>query len=319
MAFTEKELVSLRADILSFKKKLDLDKGKQKEEENQSIIQSEDSSSDNNDFQRAKLLSSDSNYKLENIEVYNEYSKQYQSQLVYSNTYLDDELNERIKNEIDAEFGSDDDDDNYNDDNYEDENPVNNVILRDFHIDELLRPITKPSDITNIKAINNVYKQNFFDKLSNQTIEVIEKEQEMVNLLNKTMDIFLRDDPERISADNLKLSDYNHHLDLDKEPSDSQNDFIPQEQRYNRFSNIKSDDPFFKLPTYDSNPEFDSIPQEEIDETRQLLQIALQRNEEYIRSLSEIRLGFLHAGNYKEDIYKWCKEINENEKNQQKE
>jgi hypothetical protein len=318
MTLTEKELVFLKEDILRFKNKLELDKTNQQYGASLSVTPSTnprsnrgsklDPTSDTVD--RMKISSCRTNFKMKTVELYDQSSKKYEPKLVYVNKEVDADLEERIKHQIEEEFGSEDefitDYDTLVDDIDDPYMTRFNEVLTTIKLDELMRPISKPSDVVNIKPINSIFKENFLNKLSNETVAIVEKEQEMVNLLNKTMDIFLHDDPDHIAADNLGLPQYDHHLDLPENNNQLNDNKVLQKIDY-------ENDPFFLPPPYESDPKFDGIKQEEVDETRQLLQIALQRNEEYIRSLSQIRLGFLHADNYREQIYKWCKEMNDNE------
>lgn len=254
-----------------------------------------------------------SNYKLTSVEIYDNDTATYDSKLVYVNREINADTEEMIKRQVEEEFGSDDEEDGiyHHDDklvnDYDDPYVTTfNEILQSIKIDELLKPITKPSDVVNIKSINRIYQDKYLDNLSSETINIIEREQQLVNLLNKTMDIFLHDDEEHLAADNLGLPDYDHNLDLDKIEQNG-----GKTAQFDG-SNMRND-PFFQPSSYTSNPQFDDIDPVEIDETRQLLQIALQRNEEFIRALSQIRLGFLRADNYRKNVYEWCKEINANE------
>lgn len=311
MTLSESEINSLKVDILRLKDKIAMEK------ENvsfASVPMADDTAETTENSEklfRMKLNPSSENFKLTSVKLYDDVTKETETKAVYTCNDVGADLEEKIKQQVDEEFGSDSGDDldyseiinqdyRYNDESFKE-------FISSIRIDELLRPITKPADVVNIKPVSQIYKARFLSKLSNDTVELIEREQEMVNLLNKTMDIFLNANPEHMAADNLGLPEYDHNLDLEKI---EQNDVSVSStiQGYN--------DPFFKPPVYDSDPAFDNIKPDEIDETRHLLQIALQRNEEYIRSLMQIRSGFLHADNYREQIYMWCKEMNENEINQ---
>lgn len=324
MSFTESELLELKKDILCLKDKLAMDKNNQQYGASLSVTPSINSRSNRgskldptSDTVNRNLISSTRcNYRLQSVDVYSDFTKEYESRLVYVNKEVDADLEEKIRRQVEEEFGSDDEEDSklHDHDTLIDDidDPYMtrfNDYLSSIRLDQLLRPITKPSDVINIKSVNSIYKEKYLENLSNETIRIIEKEQENVNLLNKMMDVFLLDDPDHIQADNLGLPEYNHHLDLESDEKDKalgkvtngSNDIEPQK------------DPFFKPPIYETDPQFDAIDQNEVDETRQLVQIALQRNEEFVRSLSEIRLGFLRADNYREQVYNWCKEMSENE------
>lgn len=316
MTFTEKELKDLKQDILRLKDKLRLDRTHQQYGSELSVTPTANPRSNrgskldptSDTVNRMKISSNRSNYKLTSIEMLNSSTQQYESKLVYVNKEVEADLEERIKAQVEHEFGSDDEFaleyDTMVDEMDDPYMTRLNDVLNVLKYDQILKPISKPSDVVNINSISSIYKEKYLENLSNETVAIIEQEQGTVNLLNGIMDVFLHDDPERILADNMNLPEYDHHLDLQNESTDSMVHAQPQ--------GSKTDgDPFFQPPVYESDPQFDNINPEEIDETRQLLQIALQRNEEYIRSLKQIRLGFLHADNYKQQIYKWCREINE--------
>lgn len=309
MTFSEAELKSLKKDILRFKDKITLDNERVGFIAAPSTADGDEGSREK--VYRMKLNPPGDNFKLTSVKVFDDVTKEDDTKLVYVSNGMSADLENRIKRQVEEEFGSDDesvaDPDVLLSQVQEEDEESFREFLSTLKIDQLLRPITKPSDVVNIKPVSQIYRARFLEKLSNDTVELVEREQEMVNLLNKTMDIFLSANPEHIAADNLGLPEYEHNLDLDKF---QQNQLQGTPQIHDEY------DPFFRPPKYESDPGFENIKPEEIDETRHLLQIALQRNEEYIRSLMQIRLGFLHADNYREQIYKWCKEMNENDLNQ---
>lgn len=320
MTFTEKELLHLKEDILRLKNKLQIDNNNEQYGASISIANMADPRSNRGSkldptsvgVSRMNLNSARDNYKLTSLEVYDNDTGTYDSKMVYVNKEISADTEEMIRRQVEEEFGSDDDDELDGRENKlvdESDDPyitTFNDILKTIKIDELIRPITKPSDVVNIKSVNSIFQEKYLDNLSNETINIIQREQELVNMLNKTMDIFLHDDEEHLAADNLGLPEYDHNLDLDKieENGGTVPSFDP---------NNMQQDPFFQPSDYTSNPQFDNIDPEEVDETRQLLQIALQRNEEFIRALSQIRSGFLRADNYRRHVYEWCKEMNTNE------
>lgn len=318
MTLTENELSSLKEDILRFKDRLVMEKNHQQYGASLSVTPTANPRSNrgskldptSDTVNRNMISSCRYNYKLTSVDVYNNEEKKYDSRLVYVNKEVDADLEEKIRLQVEEEFASDDEyipeKDTLVDESEDPYMTRFNDILSTIRLDQLLRPITKPSDVVTIKSINSIYREKCLERLSNETISIIEREQENVNLLNQIMNIFLLDDPEHIMADNLGLANYDHHLDLDKE---SDGAGAGQELKVVDPEN----DPFFKPPVYESDPQFDGIRQEEIDETRQLIQIALQRNEEFVRSLLQIRLGFLHADNYREQVFNWCREMHENE------
>ncbi|OWB80525.1 hypothetical protein B5S32_g4809 [[Candida] boidinii] len=323
-------------------------------------------------------------------------------------------LNDIIQKQLDAEFGpvnddkkrgnngnsiaitqhnnsnddnyDDDDDDDDDDDYYNDNNVVAINLLKSIDLQSILGPITDPTDIINRKTINSIYQNNHLKNLANETIHIIEKEQDTVNQLSKLMNVFLGDDPLNNLSDNLLLPKYDHDLDLfkkfdnidkidkidskDIEEEDKKDEKDEKDEKYEKDEDITNDeetdeskskfddrritrsqsitdskeddendddensneidatirqekygiianklikDPFFKLPEYIKDFNYGISKNEDAEDSRQLIQIALQRNEEFIRSLSNIRNGFIRADRIKDNILKWCREINDDQ------
>lgn len=179
-------------------------------------------------------------------------------------------------------------------------------IMSKFNLREALKPISQPSDVVNIPNIARTYKSKNLDRMAEELIHVIESEQNNVILLSKLMNIFLGDNPEIILEKSLGLPEYDHHLDLNQAEAGQQQQ--EQEQL------IDGMDPFFMLPAYQTDPQL-NLDLAEADELRQLVQIALQRNEEFVRSLSQIRNGFVRAIRLRDFVYQWCCEMKEAEEN----
>ncbi|OUM55310.1 hypothetical protein BVG19_g4824 [[Candida] boidinii] len=278
-----------------------------------------------------------------------------------------------------------DDDDEDDGDYYNDNNGVAISLLKSIDLQSILGPITDPSDIINRKTINSIYQNNHLRNLANETIHIIEKEQDTVNQLSKLMNVFLGDDPLNNLPENLLLPKYDHDLDLfkkfdnidkidskdgevelkdekdvkegkedkdedavtndDKEIDESKSKFDDRritrsqsitdtkedgedgeddensneldatirQEKYGIIANKLIKDPFFKLPEYVKDFNYGISKNEDAEDSRQLIQIALQRNEEFIRSLSNIRNGFIRADRIKDNILKWCREINDDQ------
>ncbi|GME95775.1 unnamed protein product [Ambrosiozyma monospora] len=252
-----------------------------------------------------------------------------------------------LKKELDEEFGNPDEDSDYvdSDDEMYSENATE--LLQNLDVASILKPITKPYDIVRRKTFVDIYKSKHLSKLADETIHIIEKEQDNVNQLSKLMDVFLGDDYHNYRSDGLALPLYDHNLDLDAklkkdiltgkhngdDPNATNNTTadvsemdLDKTQEENTTdlghtggvvdpeaveANKAIKDPFFKLPQFKRDFDFGVKKVEDAEESRQLIQIALQRNEEFIRSLTTIRNGFIRAERLKNNIYKWCKEIDE--------
>lgn len=106
--------------------------------------------------------------------------------------------------------------------------------------------------------------------------------------------------------------------------NNSHDNSTPTTPQMNMDSNTKIDneqiitrnDPFFALPEIDGKDAFSELVDnmndmeiiEQMEITRQMAQIALQRNEEYIRNLQKIRNFFDNAERIRERIYSWGRE-----------
>lgn len=251
-------------------------------------------------------------------------------------------LDNIVKNEIrkqnndSAIVSSDSEDDNDIDDNGN--SGEAQKVLESIDLESILGPIKSPSDVVDRKSIRSIYTSKHLAELAEETIGIIEHERDNVNSLTKLMNQFLGDDPANVTAEGLKLPDYDHHLDLNKEISKSKHEITtslskPPEQPKpaadgsvddannegshvvdNTQSNRMISDPFFQLPQYKKDFNFGIKRAQDAEETRQLVQIALQRNEEFIRSLSSMRMGFIKADRLKNEVFRWCQELDEQKK-----
>ncbi|AOA64854.1 Histone deacetylase complex subunit [Komagataella phaffii CBS 7435] len=222
-----------------------------------------------------------------------------------------------------------------------DDNPFNLI-----NVGEILEPIQDPTDIATRPTIRRTYDPKTSKNLQNlslQTIQLIEKEQETVVQLFKLMDFFLGDDYNNFHPDHMKLPEYDHHLsfdDLDRQlesanirckttvdnstSTTSQASSIEANKEPPVYAEAKDKritrsqanegvtvtDPFFQTPEFVKDPNFGISDPKDAESTRQLLQITLQRNEEFIRCLTTIRNGMVRTERMKNSIFKWCREMN---------
>ncbi|GMM27953.1 Rxt2 protein [Martiniozyma asiatica (nom. inval.)] len=288
----------------------------------------------------------------------------YRPRIVYSPLKNEEEILAEIDKELDIDAK----------DLNESSTEINDFI-RSLNIAELLQPITSPGQLPHLKYAQDIYANRQLDNLANQTIHIIEKEQDNVNIINKLMDVFMGDEWLDDSTGlktgnefggktnglqgnctttgwlehNLHLPEYDHNLDLDKVLRDQKQidqAKLKEEQEdaemrlkihenfgqpgwpphprqagesfkgkieleapnLQQFGHI---DPFFVPPNYQRDAEL-NLPTNESEELRQLIQIALQRNEEFVRSLSKIRNGFVRSTRLRDFVWKWCVEMDEN-------
>lgn len=325
------ESFPLEETILALKEKLARDPSRangEKKTEGNGEISTEtvlDPSPENEDevYERARLKPTLTRFKLITSKFFDETSGEYRPRMIYKNGDLADELAQ-----VDAELGLSESDlmsDGEVKEAYKGQSAEE--VVESLKLDQLLKPISKPSDIVSIPSISNTYTSNHLDRLANELIHIIEQEQDNVILLSKLMNIFLGDDPNRVLEADMGLPEYDHNLDLDKkqrqqekEDAEDNNPLLENTQQKSQPIKVMSlnpnADPFFMPPDYQSDPEL-NLELQDADEIRQLVQIALQRNEEFVRSLSQIRGGFVRATRLRDFVYQWCSEIHEEEMDHQ--
>lgn len=271
-------------------------------------------------YDHAVLKPEQSRFHLVTRNFVDETTGEYRPRMIYK-TGGESSEDEAAQREVDAEFGLDDND-LMSEAEFKQSHDGQTAtdVVQSLKLEELFKPISRPSDIVTIPSISHTYKSSHLDKLADELIHVIEKEQDNVILLGKLMNVFLGDDPNRVLEADMELPEYDHNLDLDKQQATNNNPMLETKQQQPTSAIMAmnpNSDPFFMPPVYQSDPEL-NLELQDADEIRQLVQIALQRNEEFVRSLSQIRSGFVRATRLRDFVYQWCSEIHE-EQIQQKE
>lgn len=194
----------------------------------------------------------------------------------------------------DSESGSESDDD-------EDDHPFKKIKFAD-----ILSPLNHPSEIISHPAILRTFKLQIFNRLATELIELIEVEQVNLNWLNKLLQVLNGEDWFYLLEENLGLKKYDHGLNEEKDTP-----VVASDEEV-----VK--DPFFALPDAVKKYEAHQIQQESSDEFTNLkddlinyLQVSIQRQNEYIKNLSQLRNGIVRADRLKRDLYKWGKEMYE--------
>jgi hypothetical protein len=181
----------------------------------------------------------------------------------------------------------------------------------DIDIQEVLKPISHPSELSNRESISKTYTSKILQHYANQSIEVIEKEQETVCKLAALLDFFLGEDEQDLLEAGLDLPEYDHNL-VSQSHSNNVNtttEEVDLDKRVTRNSISQEADPFFALPRFKFDPD-QGLPPSVAEEARQLSQLALQRTEGFIRSLRSVRNGLIRAQMVKEKLYAWGREMN---------
>lgn len=120
---------------------------------------------------------------------------------------------------------------------------------------------------------------------------------------------------------NIKSKEIQVNMFTRKIPTHTHDMLLNEEKETNDMSDTNSpidedEDPFFAVPTPALPPSFKSLlPEtvyphvlEEVENARQLVQIALQRNQEFIRNLQKIRGYLVKCNRIRERIQSWSKE-----------
>lgn len=171
---------------------------------------------------------------------------------------------------------------------------------------EALRPISHPSEVSSRETISSTYTSKILRHFANQSIEIIEKEQDTVMKLSSILDFFLGEDEKELLEAGLDLPDYDYNP---VQTQQEDNADVDMDKRVTRNSTVQEADPFFALPQLIFDPN-QGLPPQIAEEARQLSQLALQRTEEFIRSLRNVRNGLVRSQCIKEKIFEWGREMN---------
>lgn len=179
----------------------------------------------------------------------------------------------------------------------------------------ILAPVSTIEDVAKHPAISKTFKSEVLGALALQAVLMVEKEQSNVVYLSKLLEAFLGDYPGPLYEDTLNLEEYDHNLKL---RDDGDEDLACQghPQQISGHATSTDEDPFFALPQLDPSNLLPSVISQKGEETlqevetaRQLAQIALQRNQEFIRNLQKIRKCIAKAERIKQRILGWGKEF----------
>ena len=240
--------------------------------------------------------------------------------------------------------GNEGEDENITDEYYgeEDEDNLSELV----NVKEILTPILSLGDVINHKTISRTFSSPILKNLALQIILMIEREQMSVVRYSQFLEVFLGDHPEPIYESNLNLPPYNHNLTLPEDRGASDEDDVNNKNNINEVNlnstmateadytnndmeEIGEEDPFFALPRLEqSNALLSLLPSssgsismstlaaaeqqqlnDEIESARQLSQIALQRNKEFIRNLQKIRKSVIKANRIRGRILNWSREF----------
>ncbi|CCJ29665.1 unnamed protein product [Pneumocystis jirovecii] len=199
---------------------------------------------------------------------------------------------------------------------------------RDIHIDELLAPIVHPADLPRHRSYRMSLTQSCLTNLAIQILDVISEEREYNINISKLLFIFLGDDWSIHTAFRT-----NEKFDMEKNVSEMHSD--PEMEPEQSLSleegktalafptlfatNDDSQSTCQKQPLADTllsvNKSFleklnqyMDLTENDISDLRKLLQSALDRSNEYIRCLMQVRNDIIRAKRLIKKVYEWCVE-----------
>ncbi|SCU93258.1 LAME_0F03180g1_1 [Lachancea meyersii CBS 8951] len=188
------------------------------------------------------------------------------------------------------------------------------------NVRQILAPISSLEDIAKHPAISKTFQSSVLGELALQAVLMIKKEQSNVVSFSKLLEAFLGDYPGPLVESKLKLEEYDHNLKLQDDAALG-DETVGDAKAQQQLQPLKSErdsidgDPFFALPQFDPLSVLPTVisrkqdsTTEEVEAARQLAQIALQRNQEFIRNLQKIRNCIVKAQRIKERISMWGRE-----------
>ncbi|SCU93411.1 LAFA_0F16270g1_1 [Lachancea sp. 'fantastica'] len=201
-------------------------------------------------------------------------------------------------------------------DNEDESSSGSNVDLHELvDVRQILAPIASLEDIAKHPAVSKTFQSSVFRGLALQAVLMIEKEQNNVVAFSNVLEAFLGDYPGSLAERTLELEEYDHNLSL-RDSSTSGYTTADQPEPVKAEQDLSDGDPFFALPQFNPHNSLPSVISqregplsEEVEAARQLTQIALQRNQEFIRNLQKIRNCIVKAERIKERINMWSREF----------
>lgn len=206
--------------------------------------------------------------------------------------------------------------------------------MRTLRLTEILAPLAHPSEVVLHPAILKTFKLNVLNKLAQELIDLIEVEQKNLNWLNKMFQVLNGEDWFYLLEEQLGLEKYDHGLVQEEEkpePAAPVGD-VDDNKRITRglvaedvpSTQTKITDPFFSLPKtltkYEEHQaKYFAGRSEELvaiqEELVNYLQVGIQRQNEYIKTLTQLRNGLVKVDRYRQDLHKWGKEMHDKKSN----
>lgn len=186
--------------------------------------------------------------------------------------------------------------------------------LESINLDALLRPAADPADVATHPAISKTFSSPKLRNMAREMLDVIVDEKSHVTKISNLLGALLGDDPEALRLQNLSVRDYKTVHDGPVEtsaPQSSDHIGITSLSAPANTNGVKEEpvDNFFAPPDLHIDKNF-GVSADTAEEARQLLQIAHQRLEEYVRCMTVIRMGFTRADRLRRQVYNLCREAN---------
>lgn len=159
--------------------------------------------------------------------------------------------------------------------------PDENYVLEDINVDKLLRPISDPAEVPDHPALSDTFSSTKLDKMSSELMDVINVETGRLAKLRNLLSAFLGDDATMLDARKMVIPE-GGGTDIDR---------------------------FFMIPQVEVDRNLGLDP-DHAEELRQLLQVASQRMQEYVRCIFVVRSGIEHTLKRRRRLRMWCHEMN---------
>lgn len=217
----------------------------------------------------------------------------------------------RKYNEIQDDNEQKGDSDNECDDSNEEE------LLDAQQLGQLLSPISDPREVPDHPAISRPYKSRILSAMAKEISNIIVEEKSRITKFANLFSIFLGDDSGVLKVENLGIPEYCGVPESKQEEEEDDNPSVQYVEASSQvtkpdgisFASAQSSmDAFFAVPILKIDRNF-GVSNEAAEETRQLLQIAHQRMEEYVRCMTVIYSGLSRADRLRRKVLNWCKEM----------
>lgn len=161
------------------------------------------------------------------------------------------------------------------------DDPDNDNVLDNIDVDKILRPISDPAEVPGHPALSKTFSSTQLDKMSFGLMDILHTEKCRLSKIQNLLSAFLGDDANMLDARKMVLPEGNG-TDIDR---------------------------FFTIPHVDVDRNLNLDP-DHAEELRQLLQVASQRMQEFVRCIYVVRSGIERTMRRRRRVRMWCHEMN---------